>query len=238
MSRETAPVTTKVLLIEDDAQTARFIGQSLEEAGFAVEHADNGLDGLTTARACAHHCVVLDRLMEGLDGLSLLRALRAEGCNTPVLILSALGATDERVRGLRAGADDYLTKPFASTELVARIESLMRRNCSSAPAQVELWCEDLHMDVLSGRVTRGDKPLSISPRGSQLLAYFLRHKGEVVTRRMILEQVWHYDFDPGTNVIEVHVSYLRRSIDLPGMPRLLHTIRGVGYRLGENRRGA
>lgn len=230
-------MTKKVLLIEDDPQTAKFIGQSLQEAGFAVERADNGIDGLKIAQTGAHHCVVLDRLMEGIDGLSLLRVLREEEYNTPVLILSAIGTTDERVRGLRAGADDYLTKPFASSELIARVESLIRRNSTSAPAQVELSCEDLRMDVMAGRVTRGDKPLSLSPRGLQLLGYLLRHKGEVVTRRMILEQVWHYDFDPGTNVIDVHVSNLRRSIDLPGMPRLLHTVRGVGYRLGENRRG-
>lgn len=231
-------MTKKVLLIEDDPQTARFIGQSLLEAGFAVERADNGIDGLKIARADVHHCIVLDRLMEGIDGLSLLRALRDEGDNTPVLILSAIGTTDERVRGLRAGADDYLIKPFASSELIARIEALVRRNSAGVPALVELSCEDLHMDVITGRVTRDDKLLNLSPRGAQLLGYLLRHKGEVVTRRMILEQVWHYDFDPGTNVIDVHVSNLRRSIDLPGMPRLLHTIRGVGYRLGENRGGS
>lgn len=231
-------MTKKVLLIEDDPQTAQFIGQSLLEAGFAVERADNGIDGLKLARSGTYHCIVLDRLMEGMDGLALLRALRDEEDNTPVLILSAIGSTDERVRGLRAGADDYLTKPFASTELIARIESLMRRNVAGVPAQVELSCEDLRMNVMTGQVTRAGQPLSLTPRGAQLLGFLLRHKGEVVTRRMILEQVWHYDFDPGTNVIDVHVSNLRRSIDLPDMAGLLHTIRGVGYRLGEHRDGA
>ncbi|MDP3908557.1 response regulator transcription factor [Novosphingobium sp.] len=228
-------MTKKVLLIEDDPKTARFICASLQEAGFAVDCAYNGIDGLNLARSGAHHCIVLDRLMEGVEGLTLLRTLRGEGCDIPVLILSAIGSTDERVRGLRAGADDYLTKPFASAELLARIESVLRRKSPDGPAQARLSCDDLRMDLMTGQVSRAGQPLSLSPRGSQLLAFFLRHKGEVVTRRMILEQVWHYDFDPGTNVIDVHVSNLRRSIDMPGLPRLLHTIRGLGYRLCDQR---
>lgn len=231
------PLTKKILLIEDDLHTARFVAHSLLDAGFAVEHVDNGISGLNRTRSGTYRCIVLDRLMEGMDGLTLLRTLRGEEDNTPVLILSAIGSTDERVRGLRAGADDYLIKPFASTELIARIESLMRRNMAGVPAEVELSCEDLRMDVMTGRVTRAGQPLGLTPRGLQLLAFLLRHKGKVVTRRMILERVWHYDFDPGTNVIDVHISNLRRSIDLPGMTCLLRTIRGVGYRLGENRDG-
>ncbi len=228
-------LTRKVLLIEDDPNTASFIRQSLEEAGFTVDCAFNGIDGLNRARSGAQQCIVLDRLMEGIEGLSLLRSLRSEGSTVPVIILSAIGSTDERVRGLQAGADDYLTKPFASSELLARIESLLRRNAPSVPAQVELCCGDLRMDLMTGQVSRAGKLLNLPPRGSQLLAFFLRHKGEVVTRRMILEQVWHYDFDPGTNVIDVHVSNLRRLIDQPGLPRLLQTIRGAGYRLSDQR---
>ena len=231
-------MTKNVLLIEDDLHTAKFVSRALLEAGFAVEHIDNGIGGLEYARSGNYRCIVLDRLMEGMDGLTLLRTLRADEDNTPVLILSAVGSTDERVRGLRAGADDYLIKPFASTELIARIESLVRRNTAGIPAEIELSCEDLRMDVMSGRVTRAGQLLSLTPRGLQLLAFLLQHRGEVVTRRMILERVWHYDFDPGTNVIDVHVSNLRRAIDLPGMAPLLHTIRGVGYRLGESRDGA
>lgn len=225
-------VPRHVLLVEDDPHTARFVGASLKDAGCVVEIAVDGLAGLALARAGNHECVVLDRNLPEMDGLSLLQRLRSEGYDTPVLILSALGSTDERVRGLNCGADDYLVKPFASTELVARVDSLLRRSARRANPTTRLSCEDLHLDMQRGLATRAGEPLSLSPRGMQLLAFLLRHKGKVVTRRMILEQVWQYDFDPGTNVIDVHVSNLRKVIDPPGMPRLLQTVRGVGYRLG------
>lgn len=228
----------QVLLIEDDPQAARFISAVLGEAGFAVQWIDNGAEGLRAARLGQHHCLVLDRQLEGIDGLGLLTLLRSEGKDLPVLILSAMASTDERVRGLRAGADDYLAKPFAPAELIARIEALLRRRSAEAALPGALSCGDLHMNVMTGMVTRGGMPVSLSPRSSQLLAFLLHHKDEVVTRRAILEQVWRYDFNPGTNVIDVHISNLRRSIDPPGLPRLLHTIRGIGYRLSENDRHA
>lgn len=221
-----------VLLVEDDLQTAQFIGASLTEAACQVDHAADGPAGLKLARSGNYDCLVLDRNLPGIDGLNLLRTLRGAEFDAPVLILSALGSTDERVRGLNGGADDYLVKPFASAELVARVDSLMRRHARRSTLTAGLSCDDLHVDLARGLASRAGKPLTLSPRGMQLLTFFLHHKGKAVTRRMILEQVWHYDFDPGTNVIDVHVSNLRKVIDLPGLPRLLHTVRGVGYRLG------
>ncbi len=226
-----------VLLVEDDPQTADYISASLSEAGCVVDHASDGAMGLKMARTGEHHCLVLDRMIEKIDGLAVLRMLRTEGCDTPVLILSAIGSTDERVRGLREGADDYLVKPFASAELVARVEALMRRRPAHSAVLTELSCHDLQMDVVSGHITRAGKSIHLSPRGTQLLAFLFRNKGKAVTRRMILEQVWHYDFDPGTNVIDVHISNLRRAIDPPGLTPLLHTVRGVGYRLCVNGNG-
>lgn len=221
-----------VLLVEDDLATTRFVGASLAAANCVVDHAADGFAGLNLARGGDYDCLVLDRNLPGIDGLSLLHELRDAKCAAPVLILSALGSTDERVRGLNGGADDYLVKPFASAELVARVQSLMRRHMRRPETHAQLSFADLQLDLARGQASRAGRPLTLSPRAMQLLAFFLQHKGKAVTRRMILEQVWHYDFDPGTNVIDVHVSNLRKVIDLPGLPRLLHTVRGVGYRLG------
>ena len=218
----------KILLIEDDPHVGGFLMKALRETGASVDHAADGKEGLLLASGGGYDAMVVDRMLPGRDGLSIVRALRAAGDRTPVLVLSALGEVDHRVEGLRAGGDDYLVKPFAFSELHARLEALLRRSASEAPA-TRLQVADLELDLLARTVSRGGRPLDLQPREFRLLEYLMRHAGQVVTRTMLLEHVWDYHFDPQTNVIDVHVSRLRRKIDRDFETPLLHTVRGAGY---------
>lgn len=222
----------KILVVEDDRTTADFILKGLTEHGHIGDHAANGRDGLFLAIDGGYDAIILDRMLPGMDGMGVLQALRAAGVETPVIFLSALGSTDDRVTGLTAGSDDYLVKPFAFAELLARLELLMRRRGSGTPVETVLYCEELRMDLLKREVRRGDRPIDLQPREFRLLEYLMRHAGQVVTRTMLLEGVWDYHFDPGTNVIDVHISRLRRKVDGEDEPPLIHTVRGAGYRLG------
>jgi two-component system OmpR family response regulator len=222
----------RILVVEDDADTADYVTKGLREAGYTVEHVADGRDGLYLASSSAFDAVVMDRMLPGMDGLSVVKALRAGGVETPILILSALAQLDERVVGLKAGADDYLSKPFGFSELLARIENLVRRRGGKSVETV-LGCGDLLMDLLSRKVTRSGRALDLLPREFKLLEYFLRHKDRVVTRTMLLEQVWDYRFDPHTSIIDTHISRLRKKLDEGFDQPLLHTLRGVGYRLSE-----
>lgn len=227
-------MTKKVLVVEDDPSTAEYLSKGLIENGYLVHTALEGRDGLFHALDGDYAVVVLDRMLPGIDGLGILSAMRAAGVETPVIILSALGSTDERVKGLRAGSDDYIIKPFAFSELIARIDALQRRSSASASAAVTtLECGDLNMDLLSHRVVRAGSRIDLQPREFRLLECLLRNRGHVVTRTMMLEEVWDYHFDPGTNVIDVHISRLRKKIDEGAETPLLHTVRGVGYMLSE-----
>ncbi|SEK06348.1 two-component system, OmpR family, response regulator [Sphingobium sp. AP50] len=226
-------MSEKLLLVEDDATTADYIAKGLEEEGFIVDRADNGRDGLFLATEGSHDAIILDRMLPGMDGLAVLAALRAVGIETPVIILSALATADERVKGLTGGSDDYLAKPFAFAELLARLRIVLRRRASTQVVETRLVCGDLEMDLLSRKVKRGARAIDLQPREFRLLDYLLRHRDEVVTRTMLLEGVWDYHFDPGTNVIDVHISRLRRKIDEEGELPLIHTVRGAGYRLSE-----
>lgn len=222
----------KILLVEDDDTTAGYIMKGLSEEGFVVNRATDGRDGLFHATDGSYDCIVLDRMLPGMDGMAVVAALRGAGVTTSVIILSALGAAEDRVRGLIGGADDYLVKPFAFAELLARIRLQVRRGAAAPPVETALRCGDLEMDLLSRRVTRGGATVTLQPREFRLLEYLLRHAGQVVTRTMLLEGVWDYHFDPGTNVIDVHLSRLRKKVDEGFAYPLLHTVRGVGYRLG------
>ncbi|TJZ65815.1 response regulator transcription factor [Chitiniphilus eburneus] len=224
----------RILIVEDQAAQAEYTQKALREGGHAVDLASDGKEGLYLATTEQYDAIVLDRMLPKVDGLTLLRTLRASGIATPVLLLSALAESDDRVEGLRAGSDDYLTKPFHTAELLARLEAITRRASPQQTAQVQvLRVADLELDRLSRRVRRGGTPLDLQPREYQLLEYLMRHAGQVVTRTMLLEGVWDYHFDPGTNVIDVHISKLRGKVDTAGLPPLLHTVRGAGYRLGE-----
>jgi len=217
------------LLIEDDADTARYIRNGLKEAGFVVVLCRDGVEGLHLATSERWDVVILDRMLPGeIEGLSIIQAIRALGKTTPVLILSALASLDERVRGLRAGGDDYLTKPFAFSELLARVHALLRRSGMKEDVS-ELHIADLKLDLRRRRAERANKPIALQPREFRLLEYLVRHQGQVVTRTMLLEAVWDYHFDPQTNVIDVQISRLRQKIDKDFSPPLLHTVRGVGY---------
>lgn len=222
----------KILLVEDDDTTAGYIMKGLSEEGFVVNRATDGRDGLFHATDGSYDCIVLDRMLPGMDGMAVVAALRGAGVTTSVIILSALGAAEDRVKGLIGGADDYLVKPFAFAELLARIRLQVRRGAAAPPVETVLRCGDLEMDLLSRRVTRGGVTVTLQPREFRLLEYLLRHAGQVVTRTMLLEGVWDYHFDPGTNVIDVHLSRLRKKVDEGFAYPLLHTVRGVGYRLG------
>lgn len=221
----------RILLVEDDKDVAAFVLKGLRESGHVVEHADNGRDGLFLAASETFDAIILDRMLPGgIDGLRLLETLRGQDNITPVLLLSALGQVDDRVKGLKAGGDDYLGKPFAFAELLARVEALTRRNRTEGPT-TKLQVGDLEMDLLSRAVRRADQKIDLQPREFRLLEYLMRHAGQVVTRTMLLEGVWDYHFDPQTNVIDVHVSRLRQKIDKPFETSLLHTIRNAGYML-------
>jgi two-component system OmpR family response regulator len=223
----------RILIIEDDQEVATFIQSGLLQGGWNVDVADNGKDGLFLATTENYDALIVDRMLPGVDGLTLIRTLRASEIRTPALILSALGEVDDRVAGLKAGGDDYLAKPFAFAELSARLEALLRRAGDSGGTQetTRLNVSDLHMDLLKREVRRGTTRIDLQPREFQLLEFLMRHAGQVVTRTMLLEGVWDYHFDPQTNVIDVHISRLRSKIDRDFSPHLLHTIRGVGYKL-------
>ena len=220
----------RILVIEDDADTLAFITKSLTESGHVVDSAMDGKDGLFLALEQAYEVLVVDRMLPGLDGLSIIKTLRAADKQTPALILSALGEVDDRVQGLRAGGDDYLVKPFAYSELLARLEVLLRRRDVEASRTV-LRVGDLEMDLLARVVKRAGRIIELQPREYRLLEYLMQHAGQVVTRTMLLEHVWDYHFDPQTNVIDVHISRLRRKIDKEFDKQLLHTVRGAGYLL-------
>jgi two-component system OmpR family response regulator len=221
----------RLLVIEDDLETADYLRRGLGEIGHVADHAATGPDGLVMARDGGYDALIVDRMLPGLDGLTVIQNLREQNVHTPVLILSALGKVDDRVRGLEAGGDDYLVKPFAFSELLARLEALVRRAGSEDRITTELKVADLEMDLLSRTVTRAGKSIELQPREFRLLEYLMRHSGHVVTRTMLLEGVWDYHFDPQTNVIDVHISRLRAKIDKGFDPPLLHTIRGAGYAL-------
>jgi len=220
----------RVLLIEDDRQMADYLRKGLSEAGAVTDHAADGREGLLQAASADYDVLIVDRMLPGLDGLGIVRTLRAAGNRTPVLILSALGEVDDRVQGLRAGGDDYLVKPFAFSELHARLEALLRRGGGEAPV-TRLRVGDLELDLLRREVSRAGRAIQLQPRELRLLEYLMRHAGQVVTRTMLLEQVWDYHFDPQTNVIDVHISRLRGKIDRDFDTPLLHTVRGAGYML-------
>jgi len=218
----------KILVVEDDRETATYLVKGLNESGYTVDRAGDGREGLFLASSGGYDAIVLDRMLPGVDGLAMLGALRAAEIRTPALILSALGSVDDRVTGLRAGGDDYLVKPFAFSELLARLEALLRRGVT-APTTTKLRVADLDLDLLSRAVKRSGKSIELLPREFRLLEYLMRNAGHVVTRTMLLEHVWDYHFDPQTNVIDVHISRLRQKIDKSFEHPLLHTVRGAGY---------
>jgi len=222
----------KLLLIEDDRRAAEYVANGLRECGHSVDHAVDGAEGLTLALASRYDVIVADRMLPYMDGLAVVQALRAQGVTTPILILSALAQVDDRVKGLRAGGDDYLTKPFAFSELLARIEVLPRR-AGAQEAVTRLKVADLEMDLVARKVTRSGQLLDLTAREFRLLEFLMRHAGRVVTRTMLLESVWDLYFDPQTNVIDVHVSRLRQAVDRGFAQPLIHTVRGSGYVLEE-----
>ncbi|MEH6556483.1 MAG: response regulator transcription factor [Oceanicoccus sp.] len=220
----------RILLIEDDISVADYIGKGLRQNGYTVDHSADGEEGLSLSRSEEYDVLIVDRMLPNVDGLTIIQTLRAADNKSPVLILSALGEVDDRVKGLKAGGDDYLVKPFAFAELLARIEALLRRQKSSI-TETKLKVADLEMDLLAHKVTRKGEAFNLQPREYKLLEYLMKHAGQVVTRTMLLENVWEYHFDPQTNVIDVHISRLRQKIDKDFDRQLLSTVRGAGYML-------
>ena len=225
-------MSQKILIIEDDEQAAHFLVTALNDEGYLVDHVADGRDGLFQATDSSYNAIILDRMLPLMNGMAVLAAIRAAGVQTPVIILSAQGSVDAKVEGLTSGADDYLAKPFAFSEPLARLKLLMAPRATGQAEDTSLSCEGLEMNLLSRQVTRNGERLDLQPREYRLLEYLLRHKNQVVTRTMVLEGVWEYHFDPGTNVVDVHVSRLRRKLDDGFSHPLLHTVRGAGYRLG------
>lgn len=221
-----------LLVVEDDKDTADFISNGLLQSGHLVDSADNGRDGLFMATTGEFDLIILDRMLPHVDGLTIVRTLRASGNKVPILILSALGEIDHRVDGLKAGADDYLVKPFAFSEMEARVEALGRRSTPEGP-ETSLNLGELELNLITRAVSRAGQSIDLQPREFRLLEYLMRHAGQVITRTMLLEHVWDYHFDPQTNVIDVHVSRLRSKIDKGYNYPLLHTVRGAGYRLSD-----
>jgi two-component system OmpR family response regulator len=224
----------KLLLVEDNERVSQFVVKGLKESGHTTDHADNGRDGLFLAASEPYDVIIMDRMLPGqIDGLAIIEALRKAGNRTPILILSALSDVDERIRGLKSGGDDYLTKPFAFGELMARLDALARR-AQGNNTETTLDVGDLRVDLLSRKVVRGDRVITLQPREFKLLEYLMRHAGQVVTRTMLLENVWDYHFDPQTNVVDVHISKLRQKIDCESERPLLRTVRNAGYMLSAN----
>ncbi len=222
----------KILVIEDDAETAAFLANGLNEHGHTVDLSATGRDGLFLSTSEQYDMLIVDRMLPELDGLSIVRTIRSSGVITPVLFLTALGGVDDRVAGLDSGADDYLVKPFAFSELVARINALARRPPIDSVESV-LRVGNMEMDLLKRTVTRGGLSIILQPREFRLLEYLMRHSGEIVTRTMLLEHVWDFHFDPRTNVVETHVSRLRKKVDKPFDYSIIHTVRGAGYSIHE-----
>src|SRR5271166_1743727 len=220
--------TMRLLIIEDDRDAADYLAKAFREVGHVADHAADGEEGLGLALEGQYDVLIVDRMLPKLDGLSVIGTLRSKGIETPALILSALGQVDDRVKGLRAGGDDYLPKPYSFSELLARVEVLSRRR-GARQEETLLRVADLALDRLSHEVHRGDVPIGLQPREFRLLEYLMQHAGQVVTRTMLLENVWDYHFDPQTNVIDVHISRLRSKIDKGFAQPLLHTVRGAGY---------
>ena len=225
----------KILIIEDEQAPGEELVDAFAYAGFAPTRVGDGREALFAASDAAYDLIVLDRILPSLDGLSVLKALRAAAIETPVILVSALSAIEERVKGLDAGADDYLVKPFAFSELLARVNVLLRRRAAGTTPETQLECDDLVMDLIAHAVTRGGRRLDLREREFRLLEFFLRHQNQLLTRSMLLESVWGQRFDPGTNVVEVQVSNLRQQIDRGFDRPLLHTIRGAGYMLSDQR---
>lgn len=220
---------TGILVIEDDFETAEQIAAELTRQSIMVDHEATGPAGLARAQNGSYDLIILDRMLPDLDGLAIIERLRSDAIATPVLVLSALGEVEDKVRGLRAGGDDYLTKPFAFAELAARVDALLRR--SPEPRSTLLRVADLQLDLLAREARRGARVLDLQPRELRLLEHLMRHEGRVVTRAMLFEQVWHYHFDPRTNLIDVHIGRLRRKIEAAGEVPLIHTVRGTGFML-------
>lgn len=227
-------MSMRILLIEDEARTAEDIKKALKEKGHTVDIAGSGPEGLAYALAGGHDAIILDRMLPQMDGLTILKALRAEQKMTPALVLSALGQVDHRVEGLRAGGDDYLVKPFVFSELLARLEAIVRRADPRAAEQTELKVEDLRLDLIGRKAFRGKREIELHPREYRILEYLMRNAGRPVTRSMLLNHVWEYQFEPQANVVDVHISRLRRKIDTPGERPLIETLRGEGYRIGQS----
>jgi two-component system, OmpR family, response regulator len=223
----------RILLVEDDVKIAEFIRKGLTQAGYSVDLCCSGEEALETIRSTRFECAVIDIMLPGIDGLSVIETIRSEGIHIPILILSARHTVDDRVKGFQTGGDDYLVKPFSFVELLARIQALIRR-AGRTPASGSLAVADLELDPLSRQVRRADRVIELQPREYQLLEYLMRNTGRVLTKTMILEAIWNYDFDPQTNVVDVLVSRLRSRIDRDFDKKLIHTIRGVGYVLKEN----
>jgi len=226
----------RILIVEDDIEAANYMAKAFREAGHVADHVADGLEGYARAREEAYDVLIIDRMLPKLDGLSLIGSLRAQNVHTPALILSALGQVDDRVKGLRAGGDDYLAKPYAFSELLARIEVLARRARPEQAEETVYRVDGLELDRLAHKLTRNGKDIPLQPREFRLLEYLMRHAGQVVTRTMLLENVWDYHFDPQTNVIDVHISRLRAKIDKGFDPPLLQTIRGAGYMIRDGTR--
>ncbi|SEN25711.1 two-component system, OmpR family, response regulator [Sphingomonas gellani] len=226
-------MSRKILIVEDDTSTSSYIAKGLVEAGYAVETCGNGRDGLFLASEGIFDLIIADRMLPGLDGLAMVSAIRAAGIATPALILSALASVDDRVDGLKAGADDYLCKPFSFAELSARIEALVRRTdrTSAEPMKTRLGVGDLEIDLLARSVTRAGRAIPLGAREFGILEFLARHAGQVVTRTMMLEKIWNYHFDPGSNVVDVHIGRLRRKLEDGFATPILHTVRGAGYKL-------
>ncbi|NGY04146.1 response regulator transcription factor [Solimonas terrae] len=224
---------TRVLTIEDDEVTAREIIAELEQHGIEVDWVDNGRDGLVKAIGPGYDAITLDRMLPGVDGLAIVTTMRQVGVETPVLMISALSDIDERVRGLRAGGDDYMTKPFAPDEMAARVEVLLRRSRGGAVPLTELRVADLELDLMTRNARRSGRDLELLPTEFRLLEFMMRNSGQVLTRMMIFEAVWGFHFDPGTNLIDVHIGRLRKKVDPAGVTPLIRTVRGSGYRLGD-----
>lgn len=222
----------RILLLEDDANTAAYVSKGLEEEGHTVDHLADGRDAVAQAVGETYDVVILDRMLPGLDGLAIIKEIRSAGRRVPVLFLTALGGVDDRVEGLDAGGDDYLVKPFAFSELLARVNALARRP-HTLGEETRLKVGDLEIDLVSRKVTRGGDTIDLQPREFRLLEVLMRNRGRVVTRTMLLERVWSFHFDPKTSVVETHISRLRAKIDKPYETELIHTIRGCGYTVND-----